>query len=159
MKFNINLLPKVTLWALLLIGIVMSALFFIGGDEAIGLEVAGDTLNIPVFTSLFLVWNYILLSLTILVTLGVVIKAFVDQYKADQKKAIRSLIIVCSFVVIALACWFMGSSEKMNIIGYEGTDNEGAMAQLTDAMMYFTYILFAGVIGAIIWGAVYTRKK
>ena len=39
------------------------------------------------------------------------------------------------------------------------TDNEGFWAQLSDMMIYAVYALFVGVIGCIIWGAIYTRVK
>lgn len=156
---NLNLIPKITLWVLLALGIVASIMFYAGGNEAEGLEVAGDMLSIPVFTDLFLNWNYILLALAICVTVVAVIAAFVLQFKANRRKAITSLIVVVGFICLAVICWFLGSPEKMNIIGYEGTDNVGAMAQMSDAIMYLTYILLAALICVICWGAIYTRIK
>ncbi|MBQ9705908.1 MAG: hypothetical protein IJV55_06960 [Paludibacteraceae bacterium] len=156
---NLNLIPKITLWVLLALGIVASVMFYAGGNEAEGLEVAGDMLNVPVFTNLFLNWNYILLCLAICVTIVAVIAAFMLRFKMDKKKALASLAVVCGFVLLAIVCWVLGSPEKVNIIGYEGTDNVGAMAQMSDAIMYMTYILLAGVICTICWGAIYTRIK
>lgn len=158
MKKNLALIPKITLWVLLLLGIVVSLTFYVGGSAGT-LEVAGDNLNIPKFTDMFLGWNYFLLAAVICVTLVVVVMTFINKYKVDKKSAIKSLIIVCCFVAVALVCWFLGSPEKVEILGYEGTENVGTMAQLSDAMMYFTYILFVGVLVAIVWGAIYTRKK
>ena len=155
---NLALLPKITLWVLLAIGIVISALFYVGGSAGT-LEVAGDALNIPKFTDLFLNWNYILFAIVCLVTLAVVCVTFARRFATDRKGALKSLAIVCLFVVVAVVCWVLGSPEQIDIVGYEGTDNVGAMAQLTDAMMYFTYVLFVGVIIAIIWGAIHTRVK
>ena len=156
---NLNLIPKITLWVLLALGIVASIMFYAGGNEAQGLEVAGDMLNVPVFTSLFLNWNYILLGIAILVTLVAVVMSFIMLFRGNRGKAIRSLIVVVGFALVALLCWFLGSPKEMHIVGYEGTDNVGAMAQMSDAIMYLTYILFAGVVCTIIWGAIYTRIK
>lgn len=156
---NLNLIPKITLWVLLALGIIASVMFYAGGNEATGLEVAGDILNVPVYTSLFLNWNYILLAIVICVTIVAVVYSFVLQYQKNKKKAIQSLIVIIAFVLVAVLCWFLGSPEKVNIIGYEGTDNVGAMAQMSDAIMYLTYILLVGVIGTICWGAIYTRIK
>ena len=155
---NLALIPKIALLVLLLIGIAISLTFYMGGSAGT-LEVAGDNLNIPKFTDMFLGWNYFLLAAVILVTLVVVVLTFIGKYKVDPKGAIKSLVIVVCFVAVACLCWFLGSSEKIEILGYEGTENEGAMAQLSDAMMYFTYILFAGVVVAIVWGAIHTRRK
>ena len=156
---NLNLIPKITLWVLLALGIVASIMFYAGGNEAEGLEVAGDMLNVPVFTGLFLNWNYILLAIAICVTICAVIASFALKFQMNKKKALATLGVVCGFVLVAVVCWFLGSPEKVNIIGYEGTDNVGAMAQMTDAIMYLTYILLCGVICAICWGAIYTRIK
>lgn len=154
---NYKLLPKITLWVLMLLGIVATIMFFAGGSNG-SLEVAGDFLDIPRFTDLFLIWSYILLGIVILVTLGVVITEFVKNCKYDKRKAIRTSIVVLGFVALVLVCWFLGSPEKVNIIGYEGTDNVGAMAQMSDAIIYLCYILFAATICTLIWGVIYTKR-
>lgn len=156
---NYSLISKVTLWVLLAIGIIISALVFLGGNEAEGLEVAGDTLSVPVFTNLFLNWNYILLGLAILATLVFVIIGFSRQFQADKKKATFMLCILLAFVLLFVICWFLGSPEEIHIIGYEGTDNQGFWAQLADMMMFASYALVCGVICSIIFGAVYSRLK
>ena len=68
-----KLIPKITLWALMAIGIVVTVMFFfLGGSEGT-LEVAGDFLNIPYYTDLMLNWNYILFALVCLATLCAVV--------------------------------------------------------------------------------------
>ncbi|MBR4547302.1 MAG: hypothetical protein IKO66_04550 [Paludibacteraceae bacterium] len=158
---NYSLISKVTLWVLLAIGIIISAMVFLGGTDGVGYEVAGDTLDVPKFTDLFLNWNYILLCLAILVTLIFVVMGFCRQWKADKKKAMFSLCVLIAFVLLFVICWFLGSPEKIQIIGYEGTDNQGFWAQLSDMMMYASYALVCGVIIAIIYGAIrsLTLKK
>lgn len=158
---NYSLISKVTLWVLLAIGIIISAMVFLGGTDGVGYEVAGDTLDVPKFTNLFLNWNYILLCLAILVTLIFVVIGFCRQWKADKKKAMFSLCVLIAFVLLFVICWFLGSPEKIQIIGYEGTDNQGFWAQLSDMMMYASYALVCGVIIAIIYGAIrsLTLKK
>ncbi len=154
---NYKLLPKITLWSLLAIGIVMIAMFFLGGSNG-SLEVAGDFLDIPRFTDLFLIWNYILLLIVILVTLGVVVVEFINNWKTNRRKAYMTLGIVGGFILLACVCWFLGSPEKINIIGYEGTDNEGFWAQLSDAVIYACYILIIATIGTMIWGVIHTKR-
>jgi magnesium-transporting ATPase (P-type) len=152
-----KMIPKVTLWSLLALGIVAIAMFFAGGSNG-SLEVAGDFLDIPRFTDLFLTWNYILFGLVVLVTLAVVVMEFCKNWKDDRRKAYTTLGVVCGFVVLALLCWFLGSPEKIDIIGYEGTDNQGAWAQLSDAVIYACYILVIATIGTMIWGIVHTKR-
>lgn len=155
---NYKLISKTALLLLLGVGIVFSVLFFAGGSEG-SLEVAGDFLAIPKFTTLFLIWNYVLVALVCLVTLAVVVWEFIKTYKVDHKKALTSLGVVVAFVGLVVLCWFLGSPDKVDIIGYEGTDNVGAMARMSDACLYLTYILVIGTIAAMVWGVIHTKRK
>ena len=154
---NYKLIPKITLWTLLALGIATIALFFAGGADG-QLEVAGDFLDIPRFSDIFLVWNYILFGLVVLVTLGVVIVELCKNWKDNRRKAYATLGVVCAFAALACLCWFIGSPEKINIIGYEGTDNQGFWAQLSDAVIYGCYILITATIGTMIWGIIHTKR-
>ena len=151
-------ISKTTLLALMGVGILASILFFAGGSNG-SLEVAGDFLPIPKFTTLFLAWNYVLVALVCLVTLAVVVWEFVKTYKVDPKKAMTGLYVVLGFVVLVVVCWVLGSPEKIDIVGYEGSDNQGAMARMSDACLYLTYFLVLGTIAAMVWGIAYTKKK
>lgn len=155
---NYKLIPKITLWVLMALGIIASIMFYVGGSEGT-LEVAGDFLNIPAFTNLFLTWNYILIGLVCLITLAVVIMEFVKTLKVDKKKALTSLAVVVGFIVLVVICWCIGSPEEVKIIGYEGTDNVGPMAQLSDACLWLTYILTFATIVAMVAGIIYTKTK
>ena len=155
---NYKLFPKVTLWVLMLVGIVATALFFLGGSEG-SLEVAGDFLDIPKFSDVFLYWIYALVVLVILTTFGFVLAKLVETFKVDPKAGVRSILVVLAAVGLCALCWFLGSPEKMEIIGYEGTDNVGNMARLSDAIMYLVYILTASTVAALVWGVIYTKVK
>lgn len=152
---NYKLISKITLWVLLAIGIIVSIMFYAGGSQG-SLEVAGDFLDIPKFSDLMLNWNYILFALACICTLGFVCREFVKTLRTDMKKAIRQLAVVIAFVLLIIICWSLGSPDKVNIIGYEGTDNVGNMARLSDACIYLTYILLCGTIIAVIFGWCYT---
>ena len=155
---NYKLFPKVTLWVLMLVGIVATALFFLGGSEG-SLEVAGDFLDIPKFTNALLFWIYALVVLVILVTFGFVIAKLVETFKVDPKKGLVSVGVVLGAVALCALCWVLGSPEKIEIIGYEGTDNVGNMARMSDAIMYLVYILTASTVAALVWGVIYTKVK
>ena len=150
-------ISKIALLTLMAIGVIVSILFYVGGSEG-SLEVAGDFLDIPRFTNLFLIWNYILLALVCCITLGVVCWEFSKLYKVDKKKATRSLGVVVGFICLLLICWFLGSPAEVKIIGYEGADNVGNMARLSDACLYLTYILTVATIGALVWGVIHTKR-
>lgn len=154
-----DLIPKVSLLVMLIWGIIAACFLFFGGNTAEGYEVAGDILAVPNFTSLFLGTNYVYFLAAILVTLVFVVVAFAGNFKKDKKKALFTLGVLVAFVLLFVVCWFLGSPEKLEIIGYEGVDNQGFWAQLSDMMIYACYALVAGVLGCIIWGAIYTRVK
>ena len=155
---NYKLFPKVTLWVLMVVGIIATALFFLGGSEG-SLEVAGDFLDIPKFTNVLLYWIYALVVLVILATFGFVIAKLVETFKVDPKRGLTSVLVVLAAVALCALCWFLGSPEKIEILGYEGTDNVGNMARLSDAIMYLVYILTASTVAALVWGVVYTKVK
>lgn len=154
-----DLIPKFSLWVLMIFGIIAAFFLFFGGNTAEGYEVAGDILAVPNYTNLFLATNYVYFFLVLLVTLIFVIAAFVGNFKKEPKKAISSLCVLIAFVALFVICWFLGSPEKLDIIGYEGADNQGFWAQLSDMMIYAVYALVAGTLGCIVWGAIYTRVK
>lgn len=155
---NYKLFPKVTLWVLMVVGIIATALFFLGGSEG-SLEVAGDFLDIPKFTNALLFWIYALVVLVILVTFGFVLAKLVETFKVDPKAGVRSVLVVLAGVALCALCWFLGSPEKVEILGYEGTDNVGNMARMSDAIMYLVYILTASTVAALVWGVIYTKVK
>ncbi|MBO4362551.1 MAG: hypothetical protein J5823_07210 [Paludibacteraceae bacterium] len=155
---NYKMIPKISLWVLLALGIAVIAAFFLGGSSGT-LEVAGDFLNVPRFSDLFIGWIYILLGIAILITLCVMIVKLASDFRYNPKRAIRSLCVVVGAIVLCIICWLMGSPEELHIIGYEGTDNVGFWAQLADAVMYLVYILFAATIIAVIAGWVITRTR
>ena len=155
---NYKLFPKVTLWVLMVVGIVATALFFLGGSEG-SLEVAGDFLDIPKFTNVLLYWIYALVVVVILVTFGFVIAKLVETFKVDPKRGLVSVGVVLAAVALCALCWFLGSPEKVEILGYEGTDNVGNMARMSDAIMYLVYILTASTVAALVWGVIYTKVK
>ena len=142
----------------MVVGIVATALFFLGGSEG-SLEVAGDFLDIPKFTNVLLYWIYALVVLVILVTFGFVIAKLVETFKVDPKRGLTSVLVVLAAVALCALCWFLGSPEKVEILGYEGTDNVGNMARMSDAIMYLVYILTASTVAALVWGVIYTRVK
>ena len=155
---NYKLVPKVTLWVLMLVGIIATAMFFFGGSEG-SLEVAGDFLDIPKFTNVLLYWIYALVVLVILVTFGFVLAKLVETFKVDPKRGLVSVGVVLGAVALCALCWFLGSPEEVEILGYEGTDNVGAMARMSDAIMYLVYILTASTVAALVWGVIYTKVK
>ena len=155
---NYKLIPQVTLLVLMIVGVLAAVMFFVGGSAG-SLEVAGDFLNIPKYTDVLLSWIYVLVVLVILVTFGFVIAKLVETFKVDPKRGLTSVGVVLAAVALCVLCWVLGSPEKVEILGYEGTDNVGNMARMSDAIMYLVYILTVSTVGALVWGVIYTKVK
>lgn len=152
-------IPRIVLWVLMGLGVIASVMFFLPVYEGTTFMVAGDELQVPLYTNLFLTWIYILIFLVCAVTLVVVIWEFIKTAQVDMKRAMNQLCIVLGFVALIVICWLLGSPEKVQIIGYEGTDNVGNMARLSDACLYLTYILTLGTLVTLVWGVIYTKTK
>jgi len=154
----VKLLPKVTVITLLLLCVVVGALFYLGGSAG-SMEVAGDYLDVPRFTGLFMVFTYILLGIAIVATLISVVISFSNKLATNRQGAIRTLIFVCLFFLLLLVCWLLGSPEEVHILGYEGHDNVGNWAKFADATMYATYALLCLTILSIICGWAYNKFR
>jgi FtsH-binding integral membrane protein len=184
---NYKLIPKISLWVLMAIGIACIVLFFAGGSEKVSkakyydtgekvkVEVKADDnaatvateeqtqveegeVEVPNYENEFLLCTYFLLGIAILVTLCAAGATFVNNCKYNPRKAIMSVVVLIAFVGLFVACWYLGSGEKLTIVGYEGDDNEGAWVQMADMVIYACYFLIAATLGAMAWGYVYTKS-
>ncbi len=158
MSNKLNLITKITLWALLAITIVVGGLFFFGGD-GVPYEVGGDAMWNPLFTDTLIYWMYVLIALALCITIGLSLMQFVQSFIANPKKGAKSLSILIAFAAVFVISWFMGSADEIEIIGYEGTNNVGFWAQFTDMCIYSIYILAAGTVLALVGTIAYSKIK
>jgi hypothetical protein len=167
---NYKLFPKITVWLLMILGLVATGAFFVtlflekaAINDPIGvngyLDVAGDSFLIPVGTDVLLYWIYALVALAVLFTFGFVLIKFFSLCRTDLKKALLTLCVLALGVGLCVVCWFLGSPEKITITGYEGADNVGAMARMSDAILYLTYILGGATVLTWAVGLLYTKLK
>ena len=156
-----KLIEKISGITVLLLGIVsvvLVALIYVGGN-AESLTIGEDVLTVPKFTEPLIFWCYILIGLTIGITLILTLIGFVKTFAESPVAGLKTLIPIAIFVVLFVVAWSLGSSEKVSIIGYEGTDNVGFWAQFTDMIIYAIYALFIAVIATIAGSAIYTKLK
>jgi FtsH-binding integral membrane protein len=155
----IEKLPKFTLWALFAISLVIAGFFIFGGqiefDEGIGEEL----LSAPVHTEMFLNWTYALFAIAVIATLVASVFTFVTNFRKNPKKGIGTLAVLVVFALVFVISWAIGSPEKLEIIGYEGTDNVGFWAQYADMCMYATIIFASATILALLGSTLYSKIK
>ncbi len=146
------------MYILLALCVVGGVLFYVGGSAG-SIDVAGDILDIPRYSDLFLYLNYGLLALTVLITIIILIAEFGSKLISTPLAALKSLIPIVLFVLVFVVTWNLGSAEELKIIGYDGTENVGFWAQMTDMIIYSVYTLVATTIAAIVFGGIYTKLK
>ncbi len=120
---------------------------------------SGEPIHVPLLTDTILYWSYVLFALAILVAVGISFVKFIKSFVTSPGKAVKSIIPIVLFLGIFVVSYLMGSGERMSIIGYEGTQNEGLWAQITDMFIYTTYTLFVVLIATIFGARIYTSLK
>jgi hypothetical protein len=148
----------VTVMLLGLVSVLLVVLMYAGGN-AESLMVGEEALTVPKFTDPLLYWSYFLLVLTLGLTLVLTLYGFVKQLIDHPASALKTLIPLVLFALVFVVSWFLGSAEKISIIGYEGTDNEGFWAQFTDMLIYSSYALFIALTLTIVGASVYRKYK
>jgi hypothetical protein len=151
-------ISRFTILFLGVISVVLVALIYFGGN-AESLSVGEDSLTVPKFTDALLYWCYFLLVLAIGITLLLTLFGFMRNLIASPKDGLKSVIVLVVFVILFAVAWFLGSPEKISIIGYEGAENEGFWAQFTDMIIYVSYVLFIGIAITIAGSGIYSKLK
>jgi hypothetical protein len=163
MNEKYKLFPKIALWSLSLLSVFViigyMVMIMTGNNEGTW-EVAGEFLAIPKFTSGYLVWTYVLVAIAA-IAFGVSMCVLVYHlFRKDPKKALMYLaIIVFYFGVVPAICFGLATGDAVEIIGYEGTDNVGYWARLSEGMLYWTYFAVVSTLIAMGCGIVYKSLK
>lgn len=146
---KIRKISTYTLWALIAISLIVILLFFFGGDT---LDAKGNL--VYNYTSLLLVWTYILSGLTIVTT---ILSALVLRPKSAHPDLLAkksALIVLAVFVVTVLVSYLLGDSTALTTLNADNQEfNTAGWLKLTDTFLYSTYILSALIVVAVLWGA------
>lgn len=151
-------ISKISLLVLLILSVIIGIVFYAAGSSG-SIEVGGESLDIPTYTETLMNWAYFLMGLTVFVTLVSAVMQYIQTIKVNPKNAIKSVVSVGLLIVVLLVSFFVGSGEKMDIIGYEGVDNEGFWAQFSEMCLYSMYVLVAIALLAIVGTSVFKKIK
>ena len=152
-----NKLPKIALYTLMAVSLVFTAMFWLGGSSTV--EINGETLSEPAYTDPYLVWTYVLFGIALVLIVVISIVKFVTNFIANPKKGVVTLLVLALFAAVFIISWFAGSDAKIDIVGYDGTDNVGTMARYSDMCIYAAYTLFAATILALVGSTIYAKFK
>ncbi len=154
----IDKIPGISALVLVAVSVVLVVLIYIGGTGS-PINFAGESLTVPRFTDALLYWTYGLMILAVCITILGGVYSYVKDFISNPKSALKSLIPLALFALIFIIGWNLGTSDKMQIIGYEGTQNQGFWAQFTDMVIYSTYALFIAIGLTIIGSRIYISLK
>lgn len=155
-------LPKISLIACAAVSVIVVVMFFLGlgnPDAEFQSPNTGEFLTNSTYTDLFLWWAYILFGIAFVVTILFTIISFGKLFAESPKRAIRILVVLVVFALIFVVSWSVGSGDKLEIIGYEGTDNEGFWARFSDMIIFTAYTLFCVAFVALFGSMLYSKIK
>lgn len=151
----VNILPKVSLWLLMLISVGAMILVFSGGvidPEAEYKE--------PVYVDYLLYWIGAMVGITLIVTLGFGLVQFVKGMISDTKNALLSLSAILLLAAVFVVTFITSdSSQPIEIMGYEGIHNQGVWLKVV-SMFTNTIGIVAGVaILLMLFGGLFRVNK
>ena len=163
MNEKYKLFPKIALIALSVLSVIIILgyliMIFLGISEGTW-EVAGDFLAIPKFTGAYLVWTYVLAGLAACAFAISLCILLIHLFQKDSKKAIFVLAVIFTYIIVVPAiCYMLASGDAVEIVGYEGTDNVGTWARISEAMLYWTYFAVVSTCCALVGGLAYSISK
>ena len=144
---------------LLAVSVVIVLAMYVGPVADSITNAGGDVMNVPAATDTLIYWCYALLIATVVAVVGFAAYKFISNLIINPKGGIKTIVTLVAFAILIIVAWNLGSPEKLPIIGYEGTENEGFWAQFTDMVIYVCYTLFVLVFLAIIGNRLYTKFK
>lgn len=143
MKMKIQKVSGSVLYVILAITIIVAGLFFFGGEDPNPLV---PDMSQPVYTDSLIYLMYVLLGITIVITLAAAVYQFVMNFIDSPKAAIKSLASIIVLVGLLIVTWAAGSEQALVMPGYDGAENVPFWLKLTDMFLYTIYIMMAILI-------------
>ena len=143
MKMKIQKISGSVLYVMLAITLVILGLFFLGGENPN--PIVPDMAQ-PNYTDSLIYWMYILLAITVLITIAAAIFQFGSNFMDSPKTAIKSLLGLVALVLVMIISWSIGSEQTLAMQGYSGTENVPFWLKLTDMFLYTIYFLMGATV-------------
>ena len=121
--------------ALLAVAVLVSVLFFVGG------EIEGT--EEFVYTDLLLNTTFILAALAVVVTFVLALANFVKNLLHDPKASMKSLLGPLGIIVIVYAASIFADGTPLELPGYDGDSNQGVWLIAADVCLFTTYVMTA----------------
>jgi len=153
MSEKINKLTSILLWVLMGLTVIFAILFYIGGSVP-GSE--GTRYEEPRVTNLFIVFAYILLFITVIITLFFGLRNVVQNPKGLKLSLVA---LGVGIGLIGLAA-LLADNTVLNLPYYKGNDNVPRTLFWTDVGLFVAYFLLVLAFLAIIYSVIskYLKK-
>ena len=139
---SIGLVGKVSMYAMMLISVVLCVLMVNEGNENAALD--GSS------TGMAIVWSYIILGLCVV---AAVVSAVFGAFTSSGNM-LKTLIVVAVCAALIFICWSISDSTPLNIIGYEGDENCEPWLNIADTSLFLFYIVIAAAVLAILYSEI-----
>ncbi|MDR1675815.1 MAG: hypothetical protein LBR86_05045 [Tannerella sp.] len=147
---KIRRLSSWTLWAMMLISVVVLGFFYMGGVVDPNAEQKA-----PVNTDLLLYWCYIIFAVTIIALVILGLFQFVSTVRTKPKSALASLGVLILFAALLGLTYSMGDATALPGINEDSAHfNTPFWLKVSDMWIYSMFILLAICIVAMIGGTV-----
>ena len=158
---NYKVISLITLLVLLVLGGAAAGFFFIclrHGISVGGFDVAGEYTSIPMGTSTYLGWIYLLIAIASVIAIISVCWILYVLFKTHPGRAIAILSVIASVPLTFSICLLLASPEQVNILGFEGGGVAGFAARLSEACLYETYLYVTVAFAVLVWAVVHFIK-
>lgn len=144
---NLSKIVSYTLYALMLISVVLVVLFYFG-KVVPGTE--GTNMHEPTITKTILLWAGILAGLTALLSLVFPIIHMVTNPVSIK----RTLITLVGVAILLFAAWLLASDVILDMPGYEGKDNVPGTLKIVGTGLITAEILVCLAILSILYSEI-----
>ena len=96
-----------------------------------------------------------------MLAIGIIVAAasLIFNIFTNPSGIVKTLIVIVGVVAIVALCWFLSDSTPLDLVGYEGTDNQSPWLEIADTGIFLAYISFGVAVIAIISSEVAQRFK
>jgi hypothetical protein len=133
--------------ALLAVAVLVSVLFFVGG------EIEGT--KEFVYTDLLLNTTFILAGLAVVVTFVLALANFVKNFLHEPKASMKSLLGPLGIIAIVYVSSFFADGTPLKLAGYDGSSNQGVWLIAADVCLFTTYAMTViTVLATVVTGTI-----
>ncbi|MEN8120167.1 MAG: hypothetical protein ABFS35_07465 [Bacteroidota bacterium] len=145
---NISKITSVLLYALMAVSVILLVIFYKATAEMPD-EADFDTQMVVYggILDLFMYWAYALL---IVAAVAAVAFPLVRMF-TRPKEAVKTLISVAVVAVIVFIAYSLADDTVLEIIGYDGNDNNPGTLKFAGMILWTAYLLFFGTIASILY--------